>query len=127
MALSQLDLEPDVLALVPVAIATRHEVLPLTRENTTLTLAMADPTNVSAIDDVAFITNLHVAPVVASRTAIRQAIDRNYRRNRLTDVVADITSAAAELEPARGGRGAGRSRRLRAAGGGGRAPRSCAW
>jgi type IV pilus assembly protein PilB len=99
VALSQLDLEPEVLALVPVGIATRHEVLPLTRENTTLTLAMADPTNVSAIDDVAFITNLHVAPVVASRTAIRQAIDRNYRRNRLTDVVADITSAAAELEP----------------------------
>ena len=66
----QLDLEPDVLALVPVGIATRHEVLPLTREHDTLTLAMADPTHVSAIDDVAFITNLHVAPVVASRTAI---------------------------------------------------------
>jgi len=98
VALSQLDLEPDVLALVPVGVATRHEVLPLTRENNTLTLAMADPTNVSAIDDVAFITNLHVVPVVASRTAIRQAIDRNYRRNRLTDVVADITSAAAEQE-----------------------------
>jgi type IV pilus assembly protein PilB len=96
VALSQLDLEPDVLALVPVGIATRHEVLPLTREHTTLTLAMADPTNVSAIDDVAFITNLHVVPVVASRTAIRQAIDRNYRRNRLTDVVADIASAAPE-------------------------------
>ncbi len=99
MALSQLDLEPEVLALVPVGIATRHEVLPLTRETNTLTLAMADPTNVSAIDDVAFITNLHVVPVVASRTAIRQAIDRNYRRNRLTDVVSEITSATAELEP----------------------------
>ena len=99
VALSQLDLEPEVLALVPVGIATRHEVLPLTREDNTLTLAMADPTNVSAIDDVAFITNLHVVPVVASRTAIRQAIDRNYRRNRLTDVVSEITSATAELEP----------------------------
>ena len=100
VALSQLDLEPDVLALVPVAVAIRHEVLPLTRDGTALTLAMADPTNVAAIDDVAFITNLHVTPVVASRTAIRQAIDRNYRRNRLTDVVGDITSATAELEPA---------------------------
>jgi len=99
VALSQLDLEPEVLALVPVGIATRHEVLPLTRENNTLTLAMADPTNVSAIDDVAFITNLHVVPAVASRTAIRQAIDRNYRRNRLTDVVSEITGATAELEP----------------------------
>jgi type IV pilus assembly protein PilB len=102
VAISQLDLEPDVLALVPVAIATKHEVLPLTREHSTLTLAMADPTNVAAIDDVAFITNLHVVPVVASRTAIRQAIERNYRRDRLTDAVAEIT-AAAELEPSTGG------------------------
>jgi len=60
---------------------------------------MADPTNVSAIHDVAFITNLHVMPVVASRTAIRQAIDRNHHRNRITDVVADITSAATEPGP----------------------------
>jgi type IV pilus assembly protein PilB len=94
VALSQLDLEPDVLSLVPVAIATRYEVLPLTREPGLLTLAMADPTNVSAIDDVAFITNLHVEPVVAPRTAIRQAIDRNYHRNRLADIVAEIAGAA---------------------------------
>src|SRR5262245_17302271 len=94
--LSQLDLEPEVLALVPLAVATRHEVLPLRREGATLTLAMADPTNAAAIDDVAFITNLHVTPAVASRTAIRQAIERNYRRNRLSDVVGDIASATAE-------------------------------
>jgi type IV pilus assembly protein PilB len=100
VALSQLDLEPAVLALVPVAVATRHEVLPLTREGGRLTLAMADPTNVAAIDAVAFITNLHVVPVVASRTAIRQAIDRNYRRNRLTDVVAEITGSADAEPPA---------------------------
>jgi type IV pilus assembly protein PilB len=99
VALSQLDLEPQVLALVPVSLATKYEVLPLTREHTTLTLAMADPTNVYAVDDVAFITNLHVAPVIASRTAIRQAIDRNYHRNRTTDAVADIINAAVELEP----------------------------
>jgi type IV pilus assembly protein PilB len=86
-----------------VAVATRHEVLPLTREGNTLTLAMADPTSGSAIDDVAFITNCHVVPVVASRTAIRQAIDRNYRRDRLGDVVAEIASAAAaEPEPPAG-------------------------
>jgi type IV pilus assembly protein PilB len=107
VALTQLDLQPDVLSLVPAAVAAKHEVLPLRRTDTTLTVAMADPTNVSAIHDVAFITNLHVLPVVASRTAIRQAIDRNYHRNRITDVVSDITSTAAELSsleepPARG-------------------------
>jgi type IV pilus assembly protein PilB len=97
VALSQLDLEPEVLALVPAAVAAKYEVLPLRRTESGLTLAMADPTNVSAIDDVAFVTNLRVVPVVASRTAIRQAIDRNYHRNRLTDVLADITSATSEL------------------------------
>jgi type IV pilus assembly protein PilB len=99
VALSQLDLQPDVLTLVPATIAAKHEVLPLRRTDTTLTLAMADPTNVSAIHDVAFITNLHVVPVVASRTAIRQALDRNYHRKGITDVVGDITSAATELGP----------------------------
>jgi type IV pilus assembly protein PilB len=102
VALSQLDLEPPVLSLVPVGVATRYEVLPLSREGGTLTLAMADPTNVSAIDDVAFITNLHVVPAVASRTAIRQAIDRNYHRNRLADVVAEIAGAAEREPPAEG-------------------------
>jgi type IV pilus assembly protein PilB len=96
VALSQLDLEPEVLALVPAAVAAKYEVLPLTRTERGLTLAMADPTNVSAIDAVAFVTNLHVMPVVASRTAIRQAIERNYYRNRLADVLADIASAATE-------------------------------
>jgi type IV pilus assembly protein PilB len=114
VALSQLDLEPAVLSLVPVGVATRYEVLPLTREQGALTLAMADPTNVSAIDDVAFITNLHVVPVVASRTAIRQAIDRNYHRHRLADVVAEITGAAERESPAEGeGRASGEVYELR--------------
>ena len=52
VALSQLDLEPAVLALVPVGIATRHEVLPLTRQSNTLTLAMADPTNVASVSHI---------------------------------------------------------------------------
>jgi type IV pilus assembly protein PilB len=61
---------------------------------------MVDPTNVFAIDDIAFITNLHIAPVVASRTAIRQGIERNYdpQNAALLDVVADISNAAAEVE-----------------------------
>jgi type II secretion system protein E len=87
------------LDLLPAAIAAKHEVLPLMRTDTALTVAMADPTNVSAIHDVAFITNLHVMPVVASRTAIRQAIERNYHRNRIADAVSDLTSAASELGP----------------------------
>src|SRR5581483_11853599 len=67
ITLSQLDIDPDVLRLVPPQLAKKYEVLPVKREGNTLTLAMADPTNVFALDDVAFMTNLAVLPVVASQ------------------------------------------------------------
>ncbi|MBI3635594.1 MAG: Flp pilus assembly complex ATPase component TadA, partial [Candidatus Rokubacteria bacterium] len=78
ITLSQLDIDPAVLQLVPAATAKKYEVLPVKRAGNSLTLAMADPTNVFALDDIAFMTNLQVMPVVASQAAIRKAIDRNY-------------------------------------------------
>src|SRR5574342_660182 len=65
VALTDLDIDPDVLRLVPAPIAKRYEVLPIRRAGNSLTLAMADPTNVFAIDYVAFLTGLQVVPVVA--------------------------------------------------------------
>ncbi len=76
--LSQLDIDGEVLKLVPSQIARKYEVLPIQRRANQLTLAMADPTNVFAVDDVGFMTNLQVVPVVASQGAIRKAIDRLY-------------------------------------------------
>src|SRR5438874_4972888 len=78
ITLSQLDIDPEVLKLVPDSIAKKYEVLPITRQGSSLTLAMADPTNVFALDDIAFMTSLQVTPVVASQAAIRKAIGRNY-------------------------------------------------
>jgi type IV pilus assembly protein PilB len=78
IALSQLDIDPAVLQLVPEALARKHEVLPVRRARSTLTLAMADPTNVFAVDDISFLTTLTVVPVVAPETAIRRAIERSY-------------------------------------------------
>src|SRR5690242_3942843 len=54
VTLATLEIEPDVARLVPVTIARKYEVLPVKRAGDTLTLAMADPANVFAIDDVAF-------------------------------------------------------------------------
>jgi len=90
ITLSQLDIDADVLKLVPDAIAKKYEILPIKRQGSTLTLAMADPTNVFALDDVAFMTNLQVTPVVASQAAIRKAIERNYKEE---DGVADALTA----------------------------------
>jgi type IV pilus assembly protein PilB len=102
MTLSQLDVDAEVLRLVPAAIAKKYEVLPVKRVGNTLTLAMADPTNVFALDDIAFMTNLQVLPVVASQAGIRKAIDRCYEGQGavteiLTELATDVTAAAVEV------------------------------
>ncbi|MFN8093199.1 MAG: type IV-A pilus assembly ATPase PilB [Vicinamibacteria bacterium] len=68
----------DVLALVPRDHCEKHAVLPLARRGAALHLAMADPTNVFAVDPVQFRTGLRVTPVVASETGIARAIARLY-------------------------------------------------
>ncbi len=99
ITLSQLDIDPEVLALVPVAMAKKYEILPIERRGNQLTLAMADPTNVFAIDDVAFLTALEVVAVVAAQSAIRKAIERSYDTQ--TAVLAGIMTeleGSAELQ-----------------------------
>jgi type IV pilus assembly protein PilB len=99
ITLSQLDIDPEVLALVPVAMAKKYEILPIERRGHQLTLAMADPTNVFAIDDVAFLTALEVVAVVAAQSAIRKAIERSYDTQ--TAVLAGIMTeleGSAELQ-----------------------------
>jgi type IV pilus assembly protein PilB len=100
ITLSQLDLDPDVLRLIPVGVAKKYDVLPISRQGATLTLAMADPTNLAAIDEIAFITNLQIAPVVASESAIRTAIERNYEANAgtIAALLADFANDATHLE-----------------------------
>ena len=93
ITLGQVVIDPEVLRLVPGPLAEKLEVLPIKRIGNTLTLAMADPTNVLALDDVAFMTNLQIQPVVASQVDIRKAIERLY--NTPGESVADMMS---ELE-----------------------------
>src|SRR5712692_1047984 len=92
ITLSQLDIDPEVIRLVPSQLAKRYEVIPIKRTGNALTLAMSDPTNVFALDDVAFLTNLQVLPVVASQGAIRKAIDRTYvsKATAITDVLEEL-------------------------------------
>jgi type IV pilus assembly protein PilB len=101
ITLSQLDVGPDVLRLVPASVAKKYEVMPVGRVGNALTLAMADPTNIFATDSVAFITSLQVLPVVASQEAIRQAIERHYepRGPRASETPAELRhDGLADLE-----------------------------
>ena len=78
--LAEFDLDPTVVRLIPVETASKYNVIPVGRNGTTLTLAMTDPTNVFAMDDIKFMTGLHVDPVVASEVAIREAIARHFSK-----------------------------------------------
>jgi type IV pilus assembly protein PilB len=100
ITLSQLDIDPEVLRLVPAQLAKKYEVIPIKRTGNALTLAMSDPTNVFALDDVAFLTNLQVLPVVASQGSIRKAIDRTYdsQTTAITNVLSELDSDVATVQ-----------------------------
>jgi type IV pilus assembly protein PilB len=76
--LAQFDLDPSVIKLIPSETAQKYQILPLSRSGATLTIAMIDPTNVFAMDDIKFMTGYNVEPVVASETAVAEAITRYY-------------------------------------------------
>ena len=64
--LSQFELDPVVIRLIPADTAAKYQIIPLSRSGATLTLAMTDPTNVFAMDDIKFMTGYNVEPVVVS-------------------------------------------------------------
>jgi type IV pilus assembly protein PilB len=76
------NIDPSVISLVPQEVSQKHSVLPLSRVGATLTLAMVDPTNVFAIDDVKFMTGLNVEPVVVAEGSVQQAIAKYYGSSR---------------------------------------------
>jgi type IV pilus assembly protein PilB len=91
---------PELLRLVPSAIARKHQVIPIGRSTGALTLAMVDPTNLVALDDVAFRTGMRVFPVISLPSRIREAIDSAYDHFKsglatvLSDAEAEATAAA---------------------------------
>ena len=72
------EVAPSVVNLIPLETAQKYQILPLSRIGSTLTIAMIDPTDVFAMDDLKFMTGFNIEPVVASETAIREAIDKYY-------------------------------------------------
>jgi type IV pilus assembly protein PilB len=78
IALGQFDVDSTVVKLVPAETAQKYQIIPLSRSGATLTIAMTDPTNVFAMDDIKFMTGYNVEPVVASETAVIDAITKYY-------------------------------------------------
>src|SRR5438094_4406449 len=97
------EIDPNVIKLIPQDTASRYQVIPLSRVGSVLTIAMTDPTNVFAMDDIKFMTGFNVEPVVASEAAIGDAITRFYggassNTEELTNLMKDLAEEEQELE-----------------------------
>src|SRR5687768_2472787 len=76
--LSRFEVDPRIAKLVPADLALKHLVLPLKRDGRTLTVALADPTNLGVLDDLKFITRYDIFPVLAGEYTLRTVIEKHY-------------------------------------------------
>ena len=97
--LADFELDPEVLKLIPKEVVTRHQVMPINRSGNTIIVAMMDPSNIYAIDDIKFITKFNVEVVVASEQAIAEAIEKYYTSNvSFDEVMLDFEDEDEEFE-----------------------------
>ncbi len=100
--LQHFEIDASVIKLIPADVARKYNILPVNKTGATITIAMADPTNVFAMDDIKFMTGYNVEPVVASELGIKAAIDNYYGSTsslELKRVMEDLQqSESADLE-----------------------------
>jgi type IV pilus assembly protein PilB len=97
--LERVKLDPRVLRIIPAEVALKHLVLPLRRSGRTLTVAMANPTDLGVLDDLKFITRFDVEPVVAGEFTLRRIVEREYDSadERINDLLQQFTEDDVEL------------------------------
>jgi type IV pilus assembly protein PilB len=97
-------IEEDVIKLISQEVALKYTVLPISKVGATMTLAMADPTNVFAIDDIKFMTGLNVEPVIASEASIQMAIGKYYSGSTQIDIFEAAMAFDADRAAGRNGK-----------------------
>jgi type IV pilus assembly protein PilB len=96
--LTDFEIEQDVIDLVPKDVAEKHQIIPVNRSGSSLIVAMSDPSNIYAIDDLKFLTGYNIEVVVASEVAIKEAIERYYDQGeKFEDVLSDFTDEGIEF------------------------------
>ena len=98
--LERVKLDPKILKLVPTDIALKHQVLPLRRVGRTLTVAMANPTDLGVLDDLKFVTRLDIEPVIAGDFSLRKIIEKEYEGGadeKINDLLKQIESEDIEV------------------------------
>jgi len=98
--LSRFEVDQKIIKLIPPDIANKHTVLPLKREGRTLTVAIADPNNVTAIEDIKFITRCDIFPVIAGEYTLKNAIERYYQQSdaQLQNLLKSMEAEEADVE-----------------------------
>jgi type IV pilus assembly protein PilB len=99
--LDHFEVDPAIIKIIPAETARKYQILPLSRSGATLTIAMADPTNVFAMDDIKFMTGYNVEPVVASETSLDEAIEKYYGSTRSLQLKQDMGGGAANYQQGR--------------------------
>ena len=100
ISLADFEVDPAVIKLVSAETAQKYQIVPLARSGATLTIAMIDPTNVFAMDDIRFMTGYNVEPVVASEIAVLDAIQRYYAKTGGGNGAGPASNGASALEVA---------------------------
>jgi type IV pilus assembly protein PilB len=96
--LHEFEVDSAVIRLVPAEVAQKYQVIPINRAGSTLIVAMSDPSNIFAIDDIKFMTGYNVEVVVAPDASIKQAIDKYYDQSASFDeVMGDLEDIDLEL------------------------------
>ena len=93
-------IDPELLRLIPAEIARNYELIPVERNGSSLTVAIGNPTNLAALDEVSFLTGLRIVPGIAAPSAIRGAIERSYQISaaRPDDVLTQAEEELPEFE-----------------------------
>jgi type IV pilus assembly protein PilB len=98
--LSRFEVDTKLLKLIPADLAVKNSVLPLKREGRTLTVAMADPTNQTLVDDIKFITRYDLFPVIAGEYTLRTLIEKHYNTSdqQIADLLKEMEGTEDEVE-----------------------------
>src|SRR5215216_130209 len=97
--LTRFNVDPRIAKLIPADLAIKHLVLPLKRDGRTLTVAMADPTNLGVLEDLKFITRYDIFPVIGGEFSIKSAVDKIYEaamESQVSDLMSVIDDMATE-------------------------------
>jgi len=83
--LSEFQIDPEVLKIIPAGVASKYQVMPISAKDSTLTVAMIDPSNIFALDDIKFLTGYRVEALIAAENSVNEAIEEYYRVEEASD------------------------------------------